>query len=161
MLPQLPAARGARTLGPSEGHSTRAGYACSMFCLGPCGYFVVCFCLVNLDRLQFLRSRLCHTQIWSRFSLRLRLAFSSTCGWGRISDAGGMELYPHSHSPRPWEAQEKLTIPSWMGQCPCGKARMLSKHSTGKTSQEFGSDLVRIRKCGMSDPRGALGKSHC
>lgn len=73
---------------------------------------------------------------------------------------GGMELYLHSHSPRPWEAQGKLTIPSWVDQCLCGKARMLSKHSTGKTSQEFGSDLVRIRKCGMSDPRGALGESH-
>lgn len=120
------------------------------------------FAWVNLDRLRFLkkkkkRSRLCHTQIWSRFSLRLRLAFS-TCGWERISGVGAVEPYPPSRSPPLWGSPGNVAVPSWMGQYLCGKARMLSKHSTGKTSYEFGSDLVRIGKCGMSDQGGVLGE---
>lgn len=53
VLGQLPAARRAGALGLAAGHFTRAGYACSMFCLGQCGYF----CLVNLDRMRFLKKK--------------------------------------------------------------------------------------------------------
>lgn len=87
-----------------------------MLCLGLRGYFVACFCLVNLDRSLFLKEAgLCHTQIWSRFSLRLRLAFSCTCERGRISDAGGERSHiPTLPPPGLWEAQGIVTVLCWV-----------------------------------------------